>query len=50
MKSRELNTNEDRRFLKEQTKDAMKHNKLLQVAIKKTNEQNALIKKFLEAN
>lgn len=28
----------------------MKHNKLLQVAIKKTNEQNVSISKFLEAN
>jgi hypothetical protein len=40
MKSRELNINEDRKFLKEQIKDAMKHNKLLEVAVKKTKEQN----------
>ncbi|CDW90797.1 UNKNOWN [Stylonychia lemnae] len=50
LKSKELNINEDRKFLKEQTKDAMKHNKLLQVALKKTTQQNKLIREFLEKN
>eukprot|EP00347_Sterkiella_histriomuscorum_P006538 403352386 len=50
LKSRELNINEDRKFLKDQTKDAMKNNKLLQVALKKTQEQNKLLKQFLDNN
>lgn len=46
-KSRELNLVEDRRFLKGQIKDAMKHNKLLEVAVKKTNETNIALREFL---
>lgn len=50
LKSKELNIIEDRKFLKDQTKEAMKHNKLLEVALKKTNEQNRLLREFLDKN
>jgi len=45
-----LNTLDDNKFLKIQVKDAMKHNKLLDVALNKTNRQSDAIKEFLKRN
>jgi len=50
LKSREININEDRKFLRDQTKEAMKNNKLLQVAYKQTQEQNKVLREFLDKN
>jgi chromosome segregation ATPase len=50
LKSRDLNLVEDRKFLRGQIKDAMKHNKLLQVAVKKTKQTNKSIREFLRQN
>lgn len=47
---REVRVNEDRKFLREQTKDAMKQNKVMQVALKKTEESNKAIKEFFQRN
>lgn len=41
---------EDRKFLREQVKEAKKNNKLLEVALKKTENQNELLKQFLHRN
>ena len=41
---------DDNKFLKNQVKDAMKHNKLLEVALNKTNKQTNAIKEFLKRN
>lgn len=41
---------EDRKFLREQTKDAMKQNKVMKLALKKTEESNKAIKEFFERN
>lgn len=41
---------DDNKFLKNQVKDAMKHNKLLEVALNKTNKQTNSIKEFLKRN
>jgi hypothetical protein len=45
-----LNTLDDNKFLKIQVKDAMKHNKLLDVALNKTNRQSDSIREFLKRN
>ena len=45
-----MNTLDDNKFLKIQVKDAMKHNKLLDVALNKTNRQSDAIKEFLKRN
>jgi hypothetical protein len=45
-----LNTKDDNKFLRNQVKDAMKHNKLLEVAENKTKKQCQAIKLFLERN
>jgi len=37
LKTKEKNTNDDNKFLKSQVKEAMKHNKLLEVALNKTD-------------
>lgn len=41
---------DDNKFLKNQVKDAMKHNKLLEVALNKTDKQTNAIKEFLKRN
>ena len=38
MKNRQSNLKEDRKFLRDQVKDAKKNNKLLEVALKKTED------------
>ena len=50
LKTQKLNTRDDNKFLKTQVKDAMKHNKLLEVAHKKTSKQCNALKHFLERN
>jgi hypothetical protein len=42
--------NDDRGFLKNQSKDAMKQNKILQVAYEKTRDTNQALKEFLDRN
>lgn len=49
-KSRDYNLNEDRSFLETQIKEAMKHNKLMKVAVEKTNDQSRALKEFLSQN
>lgn len=50
LKTQKLNTQDDNRFLKQQVKDAMKHNKLLEVANNKTERQCDALRQFLEKN
>ena len=50
LKSAKANTSDDNKFLKNQVKDAMKHNKLLEVAHNKTQRQCDAIRTFLKAN
>ena len=40
----------DNKFIKSQVKDAMKHNKLLEVALNKMNRQSDAIRQFLKQN
>lgn len=50
LKTSKANTLSDNKFIKEQVKDAMKHNKLLEVALNKTNRQSDAIRHFLRTN
>ena len=50
LKTSKANTLSDNKFIKSQVKDAMKHNKLLEVAFNKTNRQSEAIRQFLKNN
>ena len=43
-------TKGDNAFIRGQVKDALRHNKLLEVAVNKTNRQSEAIRKFLAKN
>jgi hypothetical protein len=47
---RDIRLNEDRKFMKDHTKDTMKQNKILQVAFEKTRDSNQAIREFLNKN
>ena len=48
--NRKQNLGEDRKFLKDQVKEAMRHNKLMQIAVLKTKDVNSQLKEFLNKN
>jgi hypothetical protein len=50
LKTKEKNINDDISFLTQQTKAAMKHNKLLEVALDKTVSQTSSLYEFLKRN
>jgi len=50
LKTSTKNTKDDNVFMKTQVKDSMKHNKLLEVALKKTEKQTGALKEFLKRN
>ena len=50
LKTQKANTVSDNKFIKSQVKDAMKHNKLLEVAHNKTLKQSEAIRQFLRNN
>ena len=46
LKTQHKNTKDDNLFLKSQVKEAMKHNKLIEVAVDKTNKQCDALSQF----
>ena len=50
LKTNRINTISDNKFIKQQVKDAIKHNKLLEVALNKTQKQSDALRQFLKEN
>jgi len=50
LKTQTKNTKEDNKFMKDQVKDGMRHNKLLEVALNKTEKQSKALREFLKRN